>query len=622
MPDVLDYIKSAEDIHNMFRHRKLVRSPDVERMLAIKQVMENEMMVALPEFGGVEKPSIANLALQGMSQLARRIASVEPSHFFPPLDPSDDESEARARMRRSVMSGWHQDNNMFMMRGKKARQILTYANTHAVVKPNPKTKTPHWSVRNPITTYPSQDGWDCLTPYDVIYEMEFTYYDLLCRWGPEVARSVRKPISWDYHNDRNNYRIKFTVLEYLSPFENSLVLCGSADQTMYEPDINLANAEVIDRVLIPDRVRDYLGEDVCLATNYGSLSLDKQMGFFDGNIGMYQSQAALMSLALIAQRRSVFPREWGESNPNEEMEIIATPDPYQGQPGEIKGGRIVQQNLDPSFRALEVMDRLTHEQRQQAALPSEFGGMSQSDNVRTGRRGQQVMGAAIDFTIAEVQDIMAAGQREENMRAIAIDCTWYNRKKTYFIASRSFTGQVEYKPTETWERAKHIVDYPIAGTDLQNLPIEGGQRVAMRAMSLKTFMNIDPMIKDPDQELNNIQREGIGVAFLSSIQTHAASGDPAAPWNPETLALLDEKLASGMELYVAVKELQREMQERQATPAPDLASQMPGLSVQGSGETAMQPTIPDEDRSMGNMAGLLGALGTTQQAQKYRGGNG
>jgi hypothetical protein len=603
-------MKTAEEIVQLYKARKASLGVDFQRMREIQAVMNNEIVLPLPELQDDERPAVANLAQQGMQQLSRRIASVPPMHYWPAMKPGQKASEERATNRRKIMQGWHHDNKMKRRIGKRGRFFLAYACAPVLIRPDPKLKIPRWIVKNPLHTFPGEDAFDDHTPSDCIFVTSHTYAGLLTSF-PEAVENVTKPDNWDFHNDYNNYEIVFEMLEYWDADEMVLVLMGHERHNPYSGDPEKSGQEPIHEIIT--RAENLI--PYCPVVIPGSINLDKQLGHFDGIVGMYQTQAALMALTIVGQRRTIWPREWLVSNPNETPEVIATPNPYKGQPGVLKGGSLETQNLDPSFSTLETMNMLEHAQRQTAALPAEFGGMSQSDNVRTGRRGAQVMGAAIDFTIAEAQDTFAESLVEENIRAIAIDKAYFNSPKTYHVATRSFVGAVNYTPEDVWETDKHVVDYPIAGTDVQNLPIEGGQRIAMLTLSREGFMEVDPMVADPKAEIQRMVREGVQTAFVSQVQTIASM--PEGPYQPVDLARLDDLLGQGLDIYEAITILDEEVRERQATPAETPQQEQPGLAPPGQG-TEQPPAIPEQGPSMSNLRNLLASLGTTQTAGKYR----
>lgn len=606
LPPISTYHRPAEDIYRMFMQRKISQGLDIERMRRIKTIMNNEMVLPLPELSQEEYPAVANLAQQGMSQLARRIASVDPTQWFPSLNPGNESADNAARDRQRLMLSWQQENNLRIIKGKRGRQFLAYACAPVVLKPG-SDGIPHWHVRDPLWTFPAPTEFGDPHPSDCIFLSRQSYSWLEDNYPAAVA-AVTKPEWWD--PDAPDYSIEFDVLEYIDANECRLILCGyETDTYSNEPSDTHGYTSAVD--MVPPSP-NYAG--VPLAVVPGSINLDDQLGHFDGIIGMYQAQAALMAINIVAQRRAVWPREWAVSNPNEQVEVVTIPDPKSGTPGQLRGGKIDTQNLDPSFRTNDVMDRLEHAQRQTASLPAEFGGMSPT-NVRTGRRGGQVMSSTIDFTISEAQDVFAAAQYCENRVAIAIDKGYFGTHKTYHLMTRSYAGNLTYTPSKLWATDKHIVEYPIAGVDMENLPVEGGQRVAMRTMSRERFMEIDPAIPDAEAEKRRIILEDIEQATLAMVSTLAST--PEAPFGPADLAQLEKNILGGMPVYEAILALQSAAQERQATPTPDPSLQQPGLSLPGTG-MEQPPAIPESEPSMQNLTSLLGQLGTHQMAQKFR----
>jgi len=595
--------RTAEDIWQLYLARRASMGEDIQRMMEIQAVMNYEMALPLPELSQDEKPAVANLAQQGMSQMGRRVASVDPTVVFPSLNPGAKGPNEDALNRERLVNSWHYENDSRILRAQRARRFLAYAACPTVLKPNSKLGIPCWYNRHPLHTLPAETEFNDYMPLDCIFIQTHTYQWLNERY-PEQTANIKKPYNWDPGLDNSD--LAFTVLEYIDEYVCAHILIAP-DVVEEMPGYHGSygtNAEVLS-------VYDNLA-GVCLAVCPGSINLDKQLGHFDGIIGMYQAQAALMALTVVGQRRTVWPREWLVSNPNETARVSSVPDPASGRPGVLQGGSLVTQQMDPSFRADQIQDMLEHAARQTASLPSELGGMSPT-NVRTGRRGAQVMGAAIDFTISEAQDVFAKSTRHENEVAMEIDKAYFNVKRSVFIMSRGFKGTVSYKPTELWKNAKHIVEYPIQGVDLDQLPVIAGQRIAMNTMSRRRFMEIDPLIPDAHAESRQIEREAVVQAFLAQIQ--ALANNPEGPYQPIHLARLDKMLAEGdMDLYEAIIILQDEIQQEQAQQAPDPAAAQPGLSMPGQG--VEQPaSIPEQGPSLTNLTQLLSSLGQVDSAQ-------
>lgn len=478
-----------------------------------------------------------------------------------------------------------------------------------------------WEAKRPLETFLPPGSYDELLPADIITCDVMTYQELISMFGKEYPAiyEVNKPPHWNWDNDLKNYAIEFEVLEYIDENEISLILCGhAADPSSWHRQQPMMRTAA--RLLYS---KNLAGRPLVVCP--GRINLDAQLGHFDGVIGMYQARAAMATLMVIAQRKSIWNTTWFEGFPNstEEPDITQYPDPYRGIPGVVANGRLSQANMDPSFRALEVIDRMEEGERKDAGIPDEM--LASRRTHVSGTRGAQVVAATIDMTLMEGHNRFARSLKEENKLAIAVDKGWFNAPKTIFIETRGYVGDIKYTPEEVWETDGHIVEYPLAGSDLQNLPVEGGQRVQMETMSAETFMDYDPLIKDKEAEKQRLSREAIARAFKMMVQGMAANPDPNAGIQPIHLALLDKKLAEGTELLPAFVELHEEIQEQQQAMAEAQGAigpeSQPGTSTPGAaGTPEANSAIPEPPVSMQRYTQLLGSLGTVQQAQRYRQG--
>ena len=230
---------------------------------------------------------------------------------------------------------------------------------------------------------------------------------------------------------------------------------------------------------------------------------------------------------------------------------------------------------------------------------------SSGTNIRTGRRGENVLSATIDFRVQEAQEAFAQSLLAEDKVAIAIEkAYWGNTPKSCFMPGRATAGKVDYTPNKVWETEFHYVAYSAAGSDVNNLIIGLGQRVGTGLMSKESAREADPLIDDPDMEHDRIIAEGVEAALLSSIQQQAAN--PGGPYQPADLALLVKKvLVDSKSLYDAVSEVDQAAKERQAQQVPAGAPEaQPGLAMPGMG--AEQPA---EAAAPAGIEGLLAQLG-------------
>jgi hypothetical protein len=342
-----------------------------------------------------------------------------------------------------------------------------------------------------------------------------------------------------------------------------------------------------------------------LAVVPGRITLDRAMGQFDGLVGMYQLQAKLMALEVIAVERGIFPDTYLVSRPGESAKFISGP--YDGRTGMvniIQGGEIREAGMGQGTAANATIDRLERNMRITSGTPAEFGGESTS-NIRTGKRGDAILSAVVDFPVQEAQEILAASLVEENKRAIAIAKSYFgNQRRSFYVSQGKVKGHVDYIPNKDFETDANTVTYAYAGADANALVVGLGQRVGIGTMSKRTAQEIDPLISDPEVEHDRTVSESLEAALLSSVQTQAAQG--AIP--PADLAKIMKLVVSDkMDLASAVEKVQKEAQERQATPAPMGAPEtMPGLAMPGMG--AEQP-VEQAQGPAPSLDQLLGALG-------------
>jgi hypothetical protein len=520
-----------------------------------------------------------------------RVSSTMPSPYFPALREGQDRSMRLARDRKRAMLAIWDDNRMNMKMRRRARHLLAYSNSPVFIKPNFDKRIPEWQLRNPLDTFPAPSvDIDNPVPDNCIFTYGRTYRWLTQNYGDAINGILRvgNP-SWD---------TMFKILEYVCDNEVVTVVLG-AEKTidpmtgaysMGAPAVELErviNKTGMPLVVVPQRI-----------------TLDKPHGQFDGLLGMYYTRARLQALTEIAIERGIFPDEYLVARQGDNPEIIQIADGKTGQLGVVKGGDIQQLQTNPGYKTDVALDRLERQERLEGAIPAEFGGES-GTNIRTGRRGDSVLAATVDFRVQEAQDIFASSMVQEDKIAIAIEKTyWGNSSKSFFIPGMG-GGVKDYTPNKMWETDFHYVSYSAAGSDVNNLIVGLGQRLGTGLMSKESAREADPLISDPELERDRIVAEGIEAALLSSIQAQAA--DPNGPYQPDDLAYVAEQVQSNkMSLPEAIMAAQKRAQERQAAQAPQGAPEtMPGLSAPGMGMEA----------GMGGPAGpaslesLLGGLG-------------
>ena len=564
-------MKSPEEIVGLLRERESNLEPSFARMRRVRAAYDGDIVVPLPELDDNEQVAVANLLSQGLDQTAMRIASVMPDVVMPPTKDDQKQAEKRASTRRRAVLGWWQHNRMDIKLSKRARHMLGYASSPVSLRYDPKSGLPEWTVRDPLTTFPApMFGPDDMAPYDTIFTYERTFSWLLDNY-PEGAEKVR-------HQDVQGSDL-YQLVEYCDPEETVLVVVGRDPRAQsawrrhadYSPPL----AEL-------ERTVNRTG--VCPVVVAGRVNLDQPQGQFDQMLGMYQMQAKLMALEVLAVQKGIFPDTWLVANPGETPQIVNTANGLTGEVGVLKGGTLRDSVVNPGFMTNPTIDRLERAQRLTAGIPAEFGGESGS-NIRTGRRGEAVLSAVVDFPVQEARRMLAASLEEENKRAIALMKTYAgNRPQSFYVSMKGAKGVVDYTPNKDFDTDDNRVMFSHPGADMNDLVIGAGQRIGMGTMSKRSFMQIDPMVDDAEHEHDAVISESLEQALLASLQTQASQG--ALP--PNDLARIADLVRTDRaELADAVQKVQEEAQKRQASEVPPGSPElMPGIAQPGTGAEA------------------------------------
>lgn len=584
-------MRDASTIVALYTDRKRTWGPVHAAGHLLRQVYNGELPVVLPELETTERVAVANLIQTGLDQHAMRIASVLPNITCPPMRAGNQAIE-RAAKRKACLQSWWLDNKVPNLLRRRARHLIGYSMSPVLIRPG-KKGYPIWEARDPLTTFPAPSPEEDLIPPDTIFCVKRSLRWLELNY-PDITPRLTRP-------SEATVDTMFEVLQYVDDEQLSLVAVGKENSNGEINHVTLsttANRAGRPLVVVPGRI-----------------TLDRLQGQFDQMIGMYETQAKLWALQLQAIQRGIFPETYVVSKDNGTPPDVTPADPYTGDIGTVAGGIIQEIKVDPSFANMQAIDRLEASQRNTGAVPAEFGGEAAS-NIRTGRRGSQVLSSTVDYPIQEHQEILAASLQEENDAAIQVALAWYpNTSRTFVLP---YTRKpVTYTASEVFgEITDQFVDYAYAGSDTNGLVIEGGQRIAMGTLSKESFMRIDPMVKDPDAENDRITLEAIRAAHLNAIQTQAA--DPAGPYTPADLARLEELVYDrNMPLYRAVAKLQAEKQaEQEAAQAGQLTDQQmqPGLAMPGApGTPGAATTVGQPAPSMENLTSILGNLRLQQR---------
>ena len=597
----------AEQIVALYLRRKAdMAGVNAKRML-VRDAYNGEMRVSLPDVGRNEKAAVANLLNTGLDQLAMRVSSPLPSVFCPPRDEQVKREVIASDKRRKAIYGWWEASKMNVLVPRRARQMLAYAQAPVMLWPNFKDGIPSWRMRDPLGTFPSA----CLnpgdiTPDDCIFAYQQTYSYVKNAYPEAYERLYRK--SKCAPDDM------LTLLDYVDADELVTIVLGdgpTADiwsanaYTVNTPGFS-GSARVCELVRLPNRA------GICTAVVPGRITLDKMLGQFDGVLHLYAQMAKLTALELIAVEKGIFPDTYLESRPGEQAKFLTGPhDGRTGLVNIVQGGTIREVGTNPGFQTNPTVDRLERATRLTAGIPAEFGGESAS-NVRTGKRGDAVLSAAVDFPVQEQQKVLADSFQEENKRAIAVAKGYFGAQpKSFYVNWKGSKGQVDYTANDIFTTDHNVVTYSHVGSDLNGLTIMVGQLTGMGVMSKQTASELLPIIEDPEREHDRSIKEALESALLTAVQQKVNAGEIApvdAAW------LMIQVGGNKLELAEAIVKLDQRVQDRQAAAQaqiedPALANPMAGLATGSPAEAqVIPPTIPKGPESQSNLTSMLGAL--------------
>jgi len=594
---------APEEIEQLYRQRVQERGPLLNRWMQVARQYDGDVVVPLPELDKDEKSMAVNLLGPGLDQLAMRIASTMPDIAVESLRPGIQKwDNLAADKRRALLSYWDM-NRMDMILRRRARYILGYACSpvsisFAGLNPLDKRQIPHWRVLNPMSVFPAKTiDINDIEPSDSIYA-----YTQPLRWLQDKYPAQTAVL---YKGRGANPDTMFEILEYNDADETVLVALGQAKEMNTRPSFGIQENSGTQSVVLLERIENRAG--IPLTVYPGRITLSKMQGMFDQLLPIFHNASKLAALEYIAIKQSIFPDQWLVGHPGNPAlpSIEQYADGLTGTIGEIRNGNLQQTQTQPSIQASQMQDRLERVGRLAGGLPAELGGES-ATNIRTARRGEAVLGAAIDMPVQEHQELFEDSLEAENCRAIAVQLGYFGSKATSFYIPRSGKiTQEDYTPKEVFYNDQNVVKYGMTGTDANSFVIAMGQRLQMETISPQTFMEMDPAVEDVQEEMARIWISGARRAMMSSVETQASQGQI----DPTFIARFAQKMNDGKTtpenaLTAVHEEMQKEQAAQQAAqPQQPQPGQMPGMAAPG-----VQGGIPTPPPGQGALAQILGNL--------------
>ena len=614
-----------EQVVSLYHQRRMKRQPMMDVRLEVLSQYNGETKVDLAELDQSQKPMVANLLALGLDQFAQRIASVMPDISYPSLREGYEVWDEKARLSRQANLGWWAMNKMDLLAYKRARYLLAFAGAPVTIHPvaaavSDKRKIPHWRVRSPLNCFPAPTADELdYEPADYVIAHEYPLWWLQDNYPGPTA------VLYKGRQSQVNRDMMFEVLEYNDADETVLVACGAKrddrGESAWSSDSEVGAAAMVLLKRIPNRA------GICNMVFPGRIVLDKPIGHFDTMLHLFTSQAKMAAYEELSMFRSIFPDTWIMSHPNAPTKprIVRDADGKQGVIGIVENGVVQPITLNPGSQVPSAIDRLERAARLAGGIPAEFGGEAAS-NIRTGRRGAQVMGDTVDMPLAEYQQIFAASYDAENLRGVRTMKGYFGKTTSMYVIPRD--GKIQqvpgnpqtYVPDEVFVSDYSKCSYPFLGADASSIPVELGQRVGTTEMSLQTAREMDPKISDPVREGNRVIGEGLDKALLGGIEQQLAGGmlDPIVAARIK-MALMAEPTKDLSTIYAKVHQQMQQEQAAQASPpgapapgggaplTPSPAA-MPGAAVPPGGAQP-QALNPPAGPGVANLADLVSKLG-------------
>lgn len=597
---------SADHVATLYTERAKLYSVAHSKMAEIERIYDGEHEVVITDMNRNERAAVANLLSQGVDQMAGRIASVIPQATFTSADPGKRQADRRARTATATVQGWWQQDNLPLKMKVRARHLVAHGISPVTVTYSRRLRRPTWTVRRPTECFPSTEQIPgTVTPTDVIFAYRRPA-SWLVQHGYEAQMRALHPGN-QIERDTN-----FLLIEYLDQECTRLILSGvlqpGAGAYSYMQSGAIACIEL-------EYAENPAG--VPMAHVPSRVSLSREGGQFDSMVSMYYMQSRLMALDLAAIEKGVYPDTWAVSRPGELARI--EDGPYDGRSGRINilaGGDIKQMDTSPGYKTDQAIDRLERAQRLTAGIPAEYGGES-ATNIRTGRRGDQVLSGVIDFPIGEAQDVLAVSLEAEDRSAIALSKHYDgSATRNIYVGTGNTTKRVTYIANEVFSHDEHRVVYPVSGADINSLVMGAGQRIGMGGMSKRSWMEMDPWVANPETEHDQIIAEGLETAMIGGIQQQAAAGAIPPLVIGKVMSLVaNDKMELPEALAKAVEDAQRAEQE-QAQQQAVTAEQAAAPATQQALAGAIPGASPDQQ----SLSGLMTALRRPAMAVANRSG--
>ena len=588
------------DAVSVVQHRRLMDTPGKRQMMEAAERYNNAIVFPLEDVDGEpDFPAIAaSIIADSIDGFATKANDTTPVITAPAVDPKVELHRNRADSRRHAWGATYHYSKLPLVMGRSYRQLFGYATFCMFAEPvhrdqyGREVNRPRIATRDPMLAYPEPMGNDEIrAPADIGF-----IYGRSPQWirktYPEAAAFIDDYTSadndlWDVLDWTDGQWCMVGVIGRRSSQSGGRRWDSSG---MYS---TIGDAPMDETLLVrayPNRAG--MVPAVCPQ----QVTLDRLVSAISRIVPTTDLMNKLAALNFISAEKGVFPHivVVGENGQTPEVEGGTFKDGRSGEANLLSNTKAVTTlTQQPSPAAQTLLSDLERSARLSTGNPSVFQGEFQG-SVRSGQTISQLAGYSVDPRLTEAHHTMgyALGVMNEATAAI-FEGYWPRRKYTVFSGWAGANRHVSFVPEKIWGETKEsVVSYPMPGMDAQNATIAIASLNQARMLSRRTGMKKHPLVDDEVGEERYMIEESLDDAIVMVAVELVRSGQLA--WTD--LAIVREKVRSGLTIEVAIAEAQEEAQERQATeaPAPEQGmvappEAMPGLNAPGAGGEMAMP---------------------------------
>ena len=622
-----------DQIVRVVRQRIQERTPLLMQLLEVKRRYNGDYVIPLPELDNepVMPPSTLAVIANAVDNLGRRAASIGTYDHFPVMA-NGPQYAKRAETRRRAWAATLHESQFPLAHQRAMRHLAGYSTCALRVVCDWKTQMPRIVVEDPLSTFPEpRKPEDARPPSNCAFLYEMPAGMVRSIW-PKARKENGGPIG-PYPD---GYTEQWTMVEWVDDDDTVVGIVGPKFPLQQYRSYDPRSGDVPWMEL--SRAPQLAGR--CPVIVAGKIGLAEIASQVANAVGMSDLMSKMMSLAIAAEEKAIYPDLYAIGTPNGSPMIVG---------GAWKDGRTGEMNIvqdvsavgqlrsDVSPMALQLVSLLERNFNASTGSNPAMQGESYGA-LRTGRAIDSIVGAQVDPLIMEMHQIVEAYMPYlADIAFSTYEGAWGDKKYTLFTGWAGDRSMVEFVPNvDLKESHKMMASYAIAGTDVQQATIGIGQLLGMKLISHKTAMERHPWVGDAESEEHLILLEDLQQATMAGLVNGLAAppGTPGAV-DPMIGHLIYKYIEAGSQPMEALEKAHQEAQKLQAQQAPPTPPGMTGppSGMPGLGGPAMPGLPPGASPALGeaivppgqntnlgpspdlnNIRGLVRALGTVPPA--------